>query len=654
MRFTRIYAEDFRQHRRLELDLSDDTDVTIVAGNNGTGKTNFMNALVWCLYGDEEYPSKGIDSAPMVNLATLDDAQLNDIVTAVVELYLTLADGTEAHVKRTQDFVKTEGSARKRGEDELTVMVMEDIGKGYESIENPKGWVERFVPSRVKPYFLFDGERLDSFFRHAEARRVEDAVLQIAQIDLLGNLVKHLEKVSSELYSKTAGGSAGEEIRALGEKLEQTRARLAKVEEEIADRNNRVQKCEETIRQIESQMGNVAELAADLAKKKDLEGQLVEATVGVDEAWAAMYEWAANAAPSLLAVDALVGLRDKIDQARDKRELPPPVSVELLRRLLAEQQCICGTGLAEESTNRARIQQLLSDYEEIGQVGEQLLQLEPDLRTCLGRLQAAPRMSDELMKRIDDWESRHKAINDDLKHLSSKVVGHDDQQISQLQAQLSKANEDVREEERALAKLAIAKEAYSEKERDVEGELERKAAKEGALKTVLTEARFSRECLGVAERIFGELTNEVRETVARALEAHFLDMIWKKESFREVSIDDRYNVSVLNKRGYEVLPDLSAGERECLALAFSLALSEVSGYELPIVIDTPLGRLDPDVQTYVTEVLSRCMKDHQLIMLMTGTEYNSEVARAFEDSRPDVLELEFDEADQVARLERVG
>ena len=96
----------------------------------------------------------------------------------------------------------------------------------------------------------------------------------------------------------------------------------------------------------------------------------------------------------------------------------------------------------------------------------------------------------------------------------------------------------------------------------------------------MREAQFARACLEVARDIYGELTNEVRERVSATLKEHYLRMSWKREGIDSVTIDDKYRVSVRNHRGWEILDALSAGERECLALAFSLALSEISGFEL--------------------------------------------------------------------------
>ena len=70
--------------------------------------------------------------------------------------------------------------------------------------------------------------------------------------------------------------------------------------------------------------------------------------------------------------------------------------------------------------------------------------------------------------------------------------------------------------------------------------------------------------------------------------------------------------------------DLSDGEKLCLGLCFMSALHRISGFDLPIVMDTPLGNLDVDMRQNIAKFLPEFVEGKQIILLVTGTEYTSD------------------------------
>lgn len=649
MRIRGIEIENFRQYRSLKLDLSDPrADFVVVVGSNGAGKTNLLNAIIWCLYGREDYYSHDRDSSPMVNQSALEQVKDGDPISTSVSLDLLFADGSEARIARTQDFVRR-GKGTSPGPKDLQVVFSEPDGRGHRSAANPDHWVEKWIPSRLEPYFLFDGERLDNFFRHAEEKKVQDAVLQIAQIDLLARLIDHLEKVSARLYSKAAKDREGNETRLLGSQLDEKRKKLEEKMEELSRRREAAERLDQAARRLDSQIGDIAAVVNDILRRRTLQDQLAQIQGHLKEAWGELYGWASRTAPFILAAPALKGLQDQIDQARRGRRLPPPISTTTLERLLAEQVCVCGSPLEPGSDGRSHIEHLLAEYAQVGRVGSEMLSLEQHLRKMSGVLEETDATAESIMRRIADWTQRLRSVSEELDLLNARLAGHEDIQVVQLQAQLQKAKDDLASENKVIARLEIECDSLRAAISGIEKELERIAGEEEKSREAIRRARFAAKCLETSREIYKKLTDQVRATVAAALDTNFKQMIWKRDFFDSVTIDDQYRVSVTNKFGYEVLPDLAAGERECLALAFALSLGEVAGYELPMVIDTPMGRLNPDVKTFVSRVLVDNLKvedgrGHQLVMLMTEAEYNADVAQVFSSRNPKVYRISFDES----------
>jgi DNA sulfur modification protein DndD len=70
MKFERIKILNYRQYKEIDLDLSSNK-LQLIKGIMGTGKTNFLNAINWCLYQEEPYLSKKSQQLPLLNLSTL-------------------------------------------------------------------------------------------------------------------------------------------------------------------------------------------------------------------------------------------------------------------------------------------------------------------------------------------------------------------------------------------------------------------------------------------------------------------------------------------------------------------------------------------------------------------------------------------------------
>ena len=86
---------------------------------------------------------------------------------------------------------------------------------------------------------------------------------------------------------------------------------------------------------------------------------------------------------------------------------------------------------------------------------------------------------------------------------------------------------------------------------------------------------------------------------------------------------------------------LSAGEKQILAVAILWGLGRASGRQLPVVIDTPLARLDNDHRNrMLTHYFPKA--GHQVVLLSTDSEINSDGLEVLRPSIAKELHLRFD------------
>lgn len=127
----------------------------------------------------------------------------------------------------------------------------------------------------------------------------------------------------------------------------------------------------------------------------------------------------------------------------------------------------------------------------------------------------------------------------------------------------------------------------------------------------------------ILAKYLDEITDKKLVQLELALAEKFNLLIRKEMLIKEVKIDRRdFSVTLFGPNRTELLKTaLSAGEKQMYATALLWALRLVSGRALPIVIDTPMGRLDSDHRrTLIDRFLP--LAAHQVVILSTDTEIN--------------------------------
>ena len=106
----------------------------------------------------------------------------------------------------------------------------------------------------------------------------------------------------------------------------------------------------------------------------------------------------------------------------------------------------------------------------------------------------------------------------------------------------------------------------------------------------------------------------------------FDQLLWKKDTYGRVELDDNFRLQLYHKRsGQSCLYSCSAAEKELLALSFTIALHNVSGYDNLLFIDTPVGRVSDVNRENFARVLLEVSQGKQIILAFTPSEFSDEI-----------------------------
>ena len=135
---------------------------------------------------------------------------------------------------------------------------------------------------------------------------------------------------------------------------------------------------------------------------------------------------------------------------------------------------------------------------------------------------------------------------------------------------------------------------------------------------------FAMEAMSIIVSIETEMASDVKSRMEHETMSIFDELIWKKNTYSHVELDHNFRFQLFNNDGKSCFGTCSAAEKELLALAFTIALHKVSGYNNLLFIDTPVGRVSDINRSNFASVLKEISRNKQIILAFTPSEYSDE------------------------------
>ena len=217
-----LYMKNFRQYRdaKIEFARGSPANFTVIQGANGAGKTNILNAITWCLFGEEYHMDSKYKGLPIVNVHVLDENK-TDIVETSVEIQFVDENGKKILISRSSSYKENNGKIIEvpGAHAPPCIMLQAERDWGYPTYGGDAQFrINSLIPHDIEEYFFFDGERMDAYFKEKSGNEIKNAVFQISQLELFETLIEHLTKRKNEFVKQTKGLSP--EVQSIREELE--------------------------------------------------------------------------------------------------------------------------------------------------------------------------------------------------------------------------------------------------------------------------------------------------------------------------------------------------------------------------------------------------------------------------------------------------
>jgi DNA sulfur modification protein DndD len=642
LRLEYIHLKNFRQYRDEKIDFSGWTperNITVIQGAMGAGKTNILNAITWCFFGNEKHlTSKSSKGLGICNTAAANAIKKGNSCEVEVELGLIDNEGARIYIKRSRRFTKDyQGNIAPepyliQGEKiEYLLQVDREIGDETVREMTPTTFIQRLIPEEIAPYFFFDGDKLNEYFEE-RSKTMAYAVETISQIDLLDSVIRHLENTERDMERNVKDPT--EEMKELTREREGFENKVTTNEKLIKKLKKEQEEMEDTIRTIDKYLGDSAagvareksklreRLERELAIKKDALKELERDRISVCIDWGAI----------ALAYPALVRTVDLVKEAEHAGKLPAAYKKNFLERILKDESCICGCSLREGTEHRKEIEKLLQESDILSDLSEDLAHLSGRLREAIERFPQSYNRLVNLRKSIKQTRSDMDTLREEIVEVEKFLKDIDVEDVSRKETERQSLRSQSKTLERRIGILENDIVGWNRTISDLKNKISRAMGRDRKFKDDAKKRELCENAISIAKKVKEDVIEETRREIEALTKKYFLETHWKKGTYTDVSIDDNYSVSVKDNTGQESLGTLSRGETQVLAYAFVIALNIVSGFDFPLVIDTPFGRISSEPRIALGKALSTSLGERQLIFLMTDVEYTSDIQSVLCDS----------------------
>lgn len=638
----RIELENFGLYaglQTLHLEPTRDRPVVLFGGKNGAGKTTLLEAVRLALYGRRALGYRVAQSEYEDHLRSRAhvDAEGHVSPVASVGLEFDYAEGGQIHRYRVRRRWTVRGAKC------VETLTLEKDGAPVDAVprEEWHSFLQELIPPGVSQLFFFDGEKIADIARDDPDEGLAEAVRGLLGIELVGRLRTDLGLYLARRSRRDDGEFAL--------RLEQTVRDIEALDRKIAE-------CAEDVAELESRHLSQARVASNIRQRFIAEGgDAASQRAATEAARKEIREQIQrrendlrDLAAQLLPFAAAPRLTRRFMAALSRNgDASLDAEANVLRdRLLAWRATSAPPRSATWTADHWRdLESFLSasTAPAADQAPTSLVHLEPgERRRLLNRLadvrDTTPAQAALVVSELDTLGRKLRALDAELVRATGHAAGVvlDELLLAEKEVGAVEAEHKARAEELRGLEFQRAT-LHRERDRMLKLQTETVAGEERAALAV----RAGRALQQYEARLLDmKLAQLQTEFVSR-----FNHLARKGDFVADVRIDrTTFDAVLIDRSGAEIRKSsLSAGEKQVYAIAMLWALARTSGRPLPMIIDTPLARLDSEhraalVERYFPEA------SHQVIVLSTDTEVDEALLARLAPSISHTYRLDYDPA----------
>lgn len=614
--------------------------VVLIGGMNGRGKTSFLEAILLALYGANSF---AVSESSYKSYGQYLRAHVN-IADGTCESYVQLEfDMNSDEDMNTYSVKRSWTSKAKRMTD--TVFVMKN---GNEDAFLSKNWamfIESVLPSGLANFFFFDGEKIAELASGETNEAMKSAIKSLLGINVIDGLCSDLQRILNRLDSEHVQNYDAvrvEELRAIKDEkkavYDDISEQIYNIESEIAKLNK---KLDNKRAEFHAKGGDIASEAQGLySERATLNGRLSQ-----------INEELVELAGSELPLELVRPLLNNIlaQSKREQEDKNTRLAVDKIGEFIR---------IYNKSEKKSKV---LDDF---AQFVKATVTNEPEVSVYNLSDMAYHQCSALFDYQLENVAKRYLSDKDSLVAAKKRVdeidnylsVDIDEKSVQRIYKTICQLTTQITELEVKLESLEKSKTVAN-------GELIRATTEFNRCVTnylavierdddVQRMYKYALYAQQVAKQYELALQREKIQELAQTMTERYKTLLDKKNLIDRIDMDaETLDYYCLDKNG-NVIPksSLSAGEKQLMVISMLWALAICSKKNLPVIIDTPLARLDSiHRKALITKYFPKASQ--QTIILSTDSEIDSTYYHIIKKYVSNEFTLRYDEETKSSSIE---
>lgn len=593
-------------------------NITLIGGMNGRGKTTVHDAILLALYGKlaHEYihNTRSYDKLLLdhINKHATDDE-------TYVSVSMTLDDGTRLRIVRSW--------TAKNGDSVNCSVVVEKNGIEDKYLgENWNYYIEEILPFGIARFFFFNNEKITQLAEDVSFEQIKSSIKSAIGVTTIESAIYHVDEVIRRKEKDLKAFENSEENRG----LQEVRSQLADLEklraQAVVQLSEAEQQFELANARLEAKEKEFWSAGGDLSMNRDaIKQEKQRISDSIEKIQEEIVRLVSDAATPLFLCRGLVSEahdRERVRLDDNAQRYAQEFRKNVYHTLIERLQEVKLSSKALNLVTSILTEELLG--EESGTSESRDVMLSPTSMMLFEHLITDNFQS--LLQKIESLTSRAEAQESQIMSLDAHLGATDDKSMA---IKLFEALKSL-EKERLTAENALKQQQNTVESLNRQIELQKArrtqlvksiAEKENANDDSARIVKYSAMSTEVLREFKARLQRSKVERLSATATSCFQTLVEKDSLVSKIVIDpETLDVTMLDIEGRLLLKSqLSAGEQQMFAISIVWALALTSGYKAPVVIDTPISRLDSSNRVnFVTKYLPTASS--QVIVLSTDEE----------------------------------